>query len=245
MILGWFLPENHLKLFCKGWTLPSHTKQSHPYFLFFSHQVTDVFPCTGEQIKSTSPVTDDNQSNEETTTEPTATNDRSDDNIESKNTGQSNEIMITHPKAVAQLIAMPVGFLSNLLSFSIIVKQGLIKSGVWVYFAAISVNDNLNIIWMFVANFSTEPFHILGEIITRNEFSCKLLNSGAYFWGVIRPVQSTAFRDRSLFMTGGAPEENNILREIFSRPTRRTDKKFRGPLDIARSFFDAHSSRVQ
>ncbi len=117
--------------------------------------------------------------------EPTATNNTFDDNIESKNTGQSNEVMITHHIAVAQLIGMPIGFLTNLLSFSIIVKQGLIKSGVWVYFAAISVNDNLNIIWMFVANFSTEPFHILGEIITKNEFSCKLLNSGAYFWGVI------------------------------------------------------------
>ena len=30
----------------------------------------------------------------------------------------------------------------------------------------------------------------------------------------------------------GGPEENNILRENFSRPTQRMDKKFRGPLGI-------------
>ena len=41
-------------------------------------------------------------------------------------------------------------------------------------------------------------------------------------------------RDRSLFMTGGGPEENRFFRENFSRPTQRADQKFRGPLDIAR-----------
>ncbi len=41
-------------------------------------------------------------------------------------------------------------------------------------------------------------------------------------------------RDRSLFMTGGAPEEKDILREHFSRPTRRAANTFRGPLDITR-----------
>ena len=31
----------------------------------------------------------------------------------------------------------------------------------------------------------------------------------------------------------GGAEENNILRENFSRPTQCADKKFRGPLAIA------------
>ncbi len=41
-------------------------------------------------------------------------------------------------------------------------------------------------------------------------------------------------RDRSLFMTGGAPEENNILWEKISRPTQHADEKFCSPLGNAR-----------
>ncbi len=37
-----------------------------------------------------------------------------------------------------------------------------------------------------------------------------------------------------IYDRGGAPEENRIFRENFSRPTQRADEKFRGPLDIAR-----------
>ena len=40
-------------------------------------------------------------------------------------------------------------------------------------------------------------------------------------------------RDRSLFMTGGGLEENDILRKNISRPTRHADKTFRGPLEWA------------
>ncbi len=58
-------------------------------------------------------------------------------------------------------------------------------------------------------------------------------------WGML---EKYVLRDQSLFMTGGGPEENRIFRENFSRPTRhRADEKFRGPLDIARKLFDAHS----
>ena len=39
----------------------------------------------------------------------------------------------------------------------------------------------------------------------------------------------------------GGSESNDFLWKIFSRPTRRAEKKIRGPLDIERKIFDAHS----
>ncbi len=44
------------------------------------------------------------------------------------------------------IIILIVGLLANSFSFLIIVKQGLIKSGVWVYLAALSISDSLAII---------------------------------------------------------------------------------------------------
>ncbi len=53
---------------------------------------------------------------------------------------------------------------------------------------------------------------------------------------------NTWLRDRSLFMTGGGgPGSNDFLQEHFSRPTHHAMENFRGPLDIARQFLDAHS----
>ncbi len=46
-------------------------------------------------------------------------------------------------------------------------------------------------------------------------------------------------RDRSLFMTGGAPEENRIFRESFSRPTQRADETFPSPLSVHQKIFVA------
>ncbi len=43
-------------------------------------------------------------------------------------------------------------------------------------------------------------------------------------------VGQSNIRDRSLFMTGGASEENRIFQEIFLQPTQRAYEKFRGPL---------------
>ena len=49
-----------------------------------------------------------------------------------------------------------------------------------------------------------------------------------------KDLKNPSIRDRSLFMTGGGPEENNILQKKIPRLTQRADKKFRGPLGIAR-----------
>ena len=137
----------------------------------------------GEKVQITSIATEDEYLDEETTIDPKETNGAADDNITLTNNGWSNKI--THAKVVIQLVVMCIGFLSNILSFSVIVKQGLIKAGVWVYFAAIAVNDNLNIIWMFIFNFSGEPINLIEDVRTKNDVSCKILNSGAYFWGVL------------------------------------------------------------
>ncbi len=54
------------------------------------------------------------------------------------------------------------------------------------------------------------------------------------------PINKSSYGTGHYLWPGG-PGSDDFLQEKFSRPTRRAMENFRGPLDIARQFFDAHS----
>ncbi len=74
-----------------------------------------------------------------------------------------------------------VGFVSNTLSLVIIIKQGLIKSAVWVYIASLAMSDSFAIIYSIIFTLSREPINYLGDILTRSELSCKINCLLVYF----------------------------------------------------------------
>ncbi len=95
----------------------------------------------------------------------------------------SNSFM--YIKLSISLMVLIIGLVANSLSFLIIVKQGLIKSGVWVYIASLAVTDNLALIMSFFYGFSGPPFNILGDIPNSNNIFCKTLSSFGYLWALM------------------------------------------------------------
>ncbi len=73
------------------------------------------------------------------------------------------------------------GLIFNSLSFLIIVKQGLINAGIWVYIACLSLVDNMVIIMMTIKLFSRNaPYDFIGDAFIVNNILCKFLTSAAY-----------------------------------------------------------------
>ncbi len=95
--------------------------------------------------------------------------------------GQSYSNMVMTIKTIYTSTINTVGVISNTLSVVIIIKQDLIKSGVWVYIASLAIVDNVGIIYYQVVNFSRDPINYLGDFITISEFSCKLNSLLIYF----------------------------------------------------------------
>ncbi len=84
------------------------------------------------------------------------------------------------------LILAFVGLCCNSLSFLIVVKQGLIKSGIWVYVACLALTDNMAIIMECINIFSKHaPYNFLGDIFATNVIICKILTSFSYLWSMI------------------------------------------------------------
>ena len=81
--------------------------------------------------------------------------------------------ILTYTKTIWFLVFFIIGIITNLLSFMVIVKQGLIKSSIWVYIAALSVSDNCTLINGFIWEFSKEPINLLGEVSAMNTRACK------------------------------------------------------------------------
>ena len=85
-------------------------------------------------------------------------------------------------KSGMALVLLIVGLLANGLSFLIIVQQGLIKSGIWVYLAALACTDSLALIMGCIHEFSKPPVYIFGNIQNNNDIFCKFFTSFSYLW---------------------------------------------------------------
>ncbi len=88
-------------------------------------------------------------------------------------------------KTITFTMAALIGIVANIFSLMIIIKQGLIKSGVWVYIAALSVSDILTIITFYIYEFSKDPANYFGFLYTNNNFTCKLMVSLQYCFGTM------------------------------------------------------------
>ena len=78
-----------------------------------------------------------------------------------------------------------VGILANLFSLLIVIKQGLIKSGVWVYIAALSISDSFTLIGWYIYEFSKEPVNYFWGAVTYNNLMCKLIVLFSYWPGAV------------------------------------------------------------
>ncbi len=80
-------------------------------------------------------------------------------------------------KTVWFLLILIVGVLFNSLSCTIIIKQGLIKTSIWIYIAALSITDSGTLIMFFIYEFSKEPVSLLGNILSKNSTTCKTITA--------------------------------------------------------------------
>ncbi len=69
-----------------------------------------------------------------------------------------------------------LGLTGNSLSI-VIIKQGLIKNGVWVHIMCLAISDNCVLFMSFLYEFSKEPVNYWGHIRNNNKFICKLFNT--------------------------------------------------------------------
>ncbi len=92
-------------------------------------------------------------------------------------TSEDNLSIISHINKGYRIIVRIVGLVCNTLSFLIIMRQGLIKMGVWVYIASLSLCDNFSIIidsLNMLNEFSSEPIGYLDNLTANSEVFCKL-----------------------------------------------------------------------
>ncbi len=84
------------------------------------------------------------------------------------------------------LILALIGFFSNGLSFLIIVNQGLINAGIWVYIACLSLVDNLAIIMACITILSKDaPFDFISDVFITSDYACKLLTIFEVIWSLL------------------------------------------------------------
>ena len=88
-------------------------------------------------------------------------------------------------KSGIALVLIIVGLVGNCLSFLIIVRQGLIKSGIWVYLATLAITDSLALITGAAYEFSKPPFNIFGNLQNNSDIFCKFLLSFGYIWSLM------------------------------------------------------------
>ncbi len=78
-----------------------------------------------------------------------------------------------------------VGLVANCLSFLVIVRQGLIKSGIWVYLATLAITDSLALIMGVAYEYSKPPINLFGNLQNNSDIICKFLTSFAYLWSLM------------------------------------------------------------
>ena len=88
-------------------------------------------------------------------------------------------------KTIFLAVVIIIGFVANTFSLMVIIKQGLIKSGLWVFIGCLSISDNLTIITFFLYEFSKNPVNLFGSLSMSNDFTCKLLSSFQFMFSMI------------------------------------------------------------
>ncbi len=66
-----------------------------------------------------------------------------------------------------------LGLAGNSLSI-VIIKQGLIKTGVWIHIMCLAISDNCVLVMSFLYEFSKEPVNYWGHFLNNNKYICKL-----------------------------------------------------------------------
>ena len=74
---------------------------------------------------------------------------------------------------------------ANTFSLIVIIKQGLIDSGVWTFIACLSISDNLTIITFYLYEFSKSPVNFFDFLSKTTNFTCKLFISTQYIFGTM------------------------------------------------------------
>ena len=105
------------------------------------------------------------------TSSPDTLNDKSNsnNNIDYSDTFYYTKISVTLTIGIS-------GLITNSLSILIIINQGLINSGVWVYLTGMAIFDNIAIIVNFIYNYSKPPANFLWSIPMINDISCKIMS---------------------------------------------------------------------
>ncbi len=107
-------------------------------------------------------------------------------NVTSKNIQSSNVIYnVNVIIRFSFLVLAFLGLIFNCLSFLIIVKQGLIEMGIWVYMATLGVVDNMALIMSIFTVFQVPPYDYVSHLFNANNASCKMLTSFRYVWNMV------------------------------------------------------------
>ncbi len=93
--------------------------------------------------------------------------------------------VLIYVKICVAITMLIIGLVANGLSFLIIVRQGLIQSGVWVYLASLAITDSLALITTSTSEFAKPPVSLLGNILNSNAIACKATMSLNYLWSLI------------------------------------------------------------
>ncbi len=104
-------------------------------------------------------------------------------NITNDMNNDDTSYILTYFTTIWFLVFFIIGIITNLLSFFIIVKQGLIKSSIWVYIAALCISDICCLIIGFIYEFSKSPLNLLRTVMTRNSIACKIMTILYYTGG--------------------------------------------------------------
>ena len=67
-----------------------------------------------------------------------------------------------------------LGLVGNSLSILVTIKQGLIRTGVWVHIMCLAISDNCVLVMSMLMEFSMEPVNYWGHFLNNNNLICKL-----------------------------------------------------------------------
>ncbi len=81
---------------------------------------------------------------------------------------------LMHGRTGSIIFLIVVGLAGNSLTILVTIKQGLIKTAVWVHIMCLAISDNCVLLAQFLYEFSKEPVNYWGHFLHRNDFICKL-----------------------------------------------------------------------
>ena len=78
-------------------------------------------------------------------------------------------------KLISMVVIVILGVLFNTCSLVIIIKQDLIKMGIWCYIACLSICDNFVLVMWLVFEISREPVNYIGKYLDNSYIFCKFV----------------------------------------------------------------------